>query len=168
MTRLLIPFGVVVALGMPPTWLAAERAPLLVSPRALAERTDVVVVDLRDGEAFRSAHLPGAVHWSWERCSTAAVASIRECLGRHGIDGAAPVAVYDQSGRPTPAAGRLLWLAEWAGVPSVSIVGGGFEEWRNAGLPIAGGDAPASPVTFVGRVRESVTAEREWLLSSGK
>lgn len=149
-----------------PACAAAGQGPLLVSPQALAARPGVVVLDLRDSTAFRMAHVAGAVHWNEEPCSTTTVDEVQECLGRHGIDGTAPLVAYDQLGRPSARAGRLLWLAEWGGVPSVAFIDGGFEAWQRSGLPIAGGevDVDVPSVGFSGKVRKSATAEQEWLL----
>src|SRR3954469_22154364 len=78
--------------------------------------------------------------------------------GRLGIGPGMHVVVYSRS---TPMwATRLWWMLRHAGFDDVSVLDGGFEAWRQAGLPLETGPHPHPPATFVTRPRPHLLASR--------
>jgi rhodanese-related sulfurtransferase len=89
---------------------------------------DVLVVDGRDEAAFGARHPAGALHLPFEE--------------RHETDVTPPAdrpvraaVVVMERGRALQARALAQWLArEWA-LPAVGTFRGGFEAWREKGLP---------------------------------
>ena len=90
-----------------------------------------VLVDVRDPAAVRAGYIPGAIG-----IPAADVKKVIEQLPDRKLK--APILVYDggngQAARPAAAA------ISAAGFANVTVVAGGFEGWKSAGLPIYAGD----------------------------
>lgn len=117
---------------------------------------DVLVVDVRfkledpgyGALAYAESHMPGAVYLDLDQdLSSPVVAGV---TGRHplpdpnvfearmrevGLRKSDLVIVYDDG--PGFYAARLWWLLIWLGHEKVSVVDGGLNAWRNAGLPMS-------------------------------
>jgi 3-mercaptopyruvate sulfurtransferase SseA len=78
------------------------------------------VIDLRRSMEFRKGHIPGAV-WS-----------IRPRIFAAAKGGTTTVLIADE---PDVAALAALDLAE-AGCKDIRLLGGGFDAWRTAGMPV--------------------------------
>jgi len=160
--------GLVGALLVAATQVAA--APPLVSPSWLASRLDtpdVVVLDIRndiDGggvEAYRQAHIPGAVHSSYTADGWR--------VARDGVPGMLPpiqdlealvgglgirpddhvVIVHAGTGASDfGSAARVFWTFEQLGHEAVSILDGGMRAWSAADLPAETGAVTPSPVAY--------------------
>jgi rhodanese-related sulfurtransferase len=109
-----------VELRMPPSIPVDEAAAAL---RAAA----AAVLDLRPGMAYRKGHIAGAV-WS-----------IRPRIGAARPPAGTIILVADE---PAVAALAQLDLAE-AGSKDVRLLAGGYDAWRDAGLPVEA--SPARP-----------------------
>lgn len=138
---LLLPFG------------PAAAAPL-VSPaelKTLADAGQVRIVDVRDAEAYALQHLPGAVsapyaRWRGPAANPGLVPPLPELTALVQELGLTPdtrtVLVYtgtDSSDFATAA--RSYWTLKSLGVTQLSILHGGLNAWRGAGLPVS--DRPA-------------------------
>lgn len=129
---------------------------------ARVAREDWVVLDCRfaldDPEAGRlrylEGHIPGAQHADLERdLSDPEISGVsgrhplprRDALSRKfrvwGVNPDSQLVAYD-AGNGAFAA-RLWWLARWLGHRAVAVLDGGFEAWREAGLPVD--KAPVAP-----------------------
>ncbi|GAA1482612.1 sulfurtransferase [Gordonia sinesedis] len=111
---------------------------------------------------YRAGHIPGAVYVDLEteladppspergRHPLPEVRRLQESARRWGVDGTAPVVVYDDTGNL--AAARAWWLLRWGGHPDVRLLDGGLDAWRAAGLRISTGDTAPRPgtVTLIG------------------
>lgn len=145
-----------------------ERVGPVVEPEALAQLlsrrpVEVKVFDVRDAAAYRKGHVEGAV-WldvkAWKDASFAAQTGLdhRQVwygrIGEIGIDGQAPVVIYDD-GSMTEAA-RIWFILQHFGVAEAGVVNGGypaitplFAKPRAAGgIVPAAASTPPSPVTF--------------------
>lgn len=81
---------------------------------------NVYVIDTRDADQFKKAHIPGAVNIDW-----------RQVLGRRAeLPGDRMVLVYCNAGTLSSQAGLALRLA---GMENVRILQGGMNEWRVKG-----------------------------------
>ena len=146
--------------SLPTPLLAPEDlARWLVDPELAG--APIRLLDARPGpaglEAYESGHLSGALHVDLER-DLAAVGPDPALGGRHplppldewsarlGVLGITPkhhVVVYDASGGANAAA-RAWWLLRAVGHQAVSVLDGGWQAAKEAGLPI---DAEAPWVT---------------------
>jgi thiosulfate/3-mercaptopyruvate sulfurtransferase len=118
--------------------------------------------------SYEGEHIPGAVFAdliadfsdpdaeSWftlpspERLATAA--------GALGVGDGARVVVYTQT--MPQFATRLWWLLRYAGFDAVSLLDGGLEAWREAGLPISDAHVTPAPRTFTPSPRSELLAVR--------
>lgn len=144
---------------------------VLIDANTLADLApeSVLIVDCRfaladpgQGEReFLEAHIPGAVYASLDRDLSDLS---KQGLGRHPLpepDAFAQtlarwgwrlgmrVVAYDDAGGALAAA-RLWWMLDAAGI-AASVLDGGWQSWREAGLPTESGEAaplPAAPVEF--------------------
>ncbi|APT93333.1 sulfultransferase [Corynebacterium phocae] len=64
-------------------------------------------------------------------------ANLQKWFQRWGLEDDRPVIVYDE-GRGLMA-GRAWWILRWAGIKDVSILDGGFQNWREQGYPTLAG-----------------------------
>ncbi len=114
--------------------------------------------DLKDADAgaasFQAGHIPGAVHLHLDRDLAGRVTpgktgrhplperdAFRQLLRSHGVDDAAQLVAYDDSGGLFAA--RLWWMARWAGHSAAAVLDGGYQAWlawRDAGVT-GGGEA---------------------------
>ena len=80
----------------------------------------IYVIDTRDADQFKKAHIPGAVNIDW-----------RQVLGRRAeLPSDRMVLVYCNAGTLSAQAGLALRLA---GMDNVRILQGGFSEWKAKG-----------------------------------
>lgn len=101
------------------------------------------VVDVRVGEDYAMGHIPGALHFSVYGVNTydtdeAPLRSFTHMwaslLGLHGITANDTIVVYDEIAGMSAA--RAFWFLEYLGHGDVHLLDGGFNAWRNAGLPV--------------------------------
>lgn len=82
--------------------------------------TNIYVIDTRDAEQYKKAHIPGAVNIDW-----------RKVLGRRSeLPGSKMVLLYCNSGTLSSQAAMALRVA---GMENVRILQGGFGEWKAKG-----------------------------------
>jgi rhodanese-related sulfurtransferase len=85
-----------------------------------ADWKNVYVIDTRDADQYKKAHIPGAVNIDW-----------RQVLGRRAeLPEDRMVLVYCNSGTLSAQAGLALRVA---GMENVRILQGGFNEWKAKG-----------------------------------
>ena len=119
---------------------------LLWSPQQLKDRLDgeqIVVLDLRQPEAYANGHIPGARSFDIFGISlidtrdgplNAFLWIIEHLIGAKGVSDNSTVVVHDAiSGER---AARLFWFMEFFGHEDVHMLNGGFNAWRAAGLPV--------------------------------
>ncbi len=81
---------------------------------------NITLIDTRDADQYKKAHIPGAVNIDW-----------RQVLGRRAeLPGDRMVLVYCNSGTLSAQAGLALRVA---GMENVRILQGGFSEWKAKG-----------------------------------
>ena len=121
--------------------------PLLISTGRLEELLDdpnTRIVDIRDDLAFDAGHIPNAVSYP---ASHALDPSSRIPGARHsdnrlsrvfatlGIGKDTFLVIYDDKGGHEAA--RILWIAQYMGHQSVSVLDGGFPKWQREDRPIS-------------------------------
>lgn len=156
------------------------RYKTLVSPGELAshvDRTDWVVVDCRydltnpdaGRRAWLEAHVPRAQYadlgkdlsgppiTDHGRHPMPSPDAMTTLFSRLGIFRGVQVVSYDQSDGAFAA--RLWWMLRYMGHDAVAVLDGGFNAWRDAGLPLHGGPEDTTPSVFKGSPRS------EWLVT---
>jgi len=130
----------------------------LISVHQAAQRQaddDVLVLDVRfkledpayGAQAYADSHVPGAVYLHLDQDLSSAI--VPGVTGRHplpdpdvfearmreiGLRKLDQVIVYDDG--PGFYAARLWWLLTWLGHTRVSVLNGGLNAWRRAGMPM--------------------------------
>lgn len=123
--------GVVVTSGLALAWQFLAKNAAGLNPAQvtlLINREDAVVVDVREADEFASGHLPEARHIP--------VGKLAERLGEIEKFKERPVILCCASGiRSAKACGEL----KKAGFARPYSLDGGFDSWRQAGLPVKKG-----------------------------
>lgn len=127
---------------------------------AHAKDTDLVIVDVRNDEHFGGEVIPDAIRMPWGQFRTtdpiAGVAGIfvgvnraQELLGEHGLQRTDRIVLYDSVERDGGAtASYVFWLLELLGHERVSILDGGIDAWKRAGLETSNEPAKLKPVLY--------------------
>jgi thiosulfate/3-mercaptopyruvate sulfurtransferase len=143
-------------------------------PATLSARlgsSGVKVIDVRVGEDYAMGHIPGALHFSVYGVNTydtdaAPLESFTRMwaflLGLRGITQEDTIVVYDEiSGM---SAARAFWFLEYLGHTDVHLLDGGFNKWRDSGLPVTrDAQAPKASVFKYEAVRGRVATYQDML-----
>lgn len=121
------------------------RADAVVSPDWLEKHPGAIVfhVGWNDADAYRDAHIPGAIHLDTNRIERpplwnfVADADLERALLALGVTRTSRVVLY---GGKTMAATRAGLAMLYAGVGDVRILDGGLAAWRASGRPVESGD----------------------------
>jgi thiosulfate/3-mercaptopyruvate sulfurtransferase len=156
----------------------AAGASRYANPQLLVETDEVAkmlgspgvrIVDLRSGVtgglAYRTGHVPGAVHLdAGELDDPAANAdgfpikpdAASALFGRLGIDQDTTVVAYDEGG--SMLAARLFFVLEYFGHQHVRVLNGGLAKWKREGRPLESPAPSIPPRHFELRPRREVLA----------
>lgn len=119
-------------------------------------------------EAYEQDHIPGAVYLDLEKELSGKVQShggrhplpdllvFKAVIEKAGIDNKKPVIVYD--GGEGCFAARCWWMLTYVGHPSVFILDGGYQEWKNANFPITTEIPNPQAVSFKINVQSTMLA----------
>lgn len=137
-------------------WLALHRG----EPK-------LVILDSRPEADYARGHLPGAVSVntsdylvdSSPQGERAFQQWLVETFSRAGIGSDDQVVVYDA--KLGPRAGRAYWFLCYAGQPTVKMLEGGFEAWRQKQLPVETGAGPQHAAT-----RYRLRPQKKWMSSA--
>lgn len=151
---------------LPPLVSAPDLAAVLDDPRIRVFDTTVVLdrpagggpyTPIPQRDAYRAGHVPGAAFVDLvddladtnapHPFALPAPERFAERAGALGIGEGTHVVVYAQESPMW--ATRLWWLLRFFGFDAISVLDGGLEAWRNAGLPLAAGEQAHPPATFV-------------------
>ena len=152
-------------------------ANLLIEPEALhsllAERDDLLLVDLSQPQVYEESHIPGAIHMqpslltSGEKPASGTMPSLSqlsERLSAIGLSEEKLVIAYDDEGGGW--AGRLIWTLDMIGHKHYLYVNGGIHAWVEAGLPIEGGHQKNLPGNYTATMaKQPPFMEKEEILS---
>lgn len=135
----------------------------------------LVIVDVRKIDEYKAGHVPGAVNLLGLYVTKDGLSNevpeaddLSEIIAEAGIDGKSTVVVVESGGARFAWATRVAWTLVYAGVPNVTILDGGYEEWVKAGKAVATGfeskDETDFEVTFV----DSYLATKDYLVKNLK
>src|SRR5438552_14066640 len=117
-------------------WAADELKDHLQDP-------ELVLMDLRPPEAYSNGHIPGARSFDIFGISLidtrpeplhAFLWMMEHLIQAKGVNTDSTVVVYDDIAGMRSA--RLFWFLEYFGHDDVHMLNGGFNAWRDAGLPV--------------------------------
>ena len=101
-------------------------------------REDLVVIDVR-GVAAYSSHIPGAVNSTWHEYSDPSSVSkgvlnpdlsqLEQKVRALGINQTSDVVIYSNPFDNWGDEGRMFWMLQYLGHPSVRILDGGWVKW---------------------------------------
>lgn len=123
-------------------------------------------------ELYQQGHLPNAIYANLDRDLSS---SITPNTGRHplpniealvkifsawGIDNITQVIVYDDN--IGMFASRLWWLLRWLGHDRVAVLDGGYQAWKEAGLPLTSHAPQIEPSQF------QVELQKGWVIETNE
>ncbi len=153
------------------------RPELLAEPDWLIDHLDdpgVRIIDCAVLEAYRRAHIPGAVHlpvhyYIKEQGPPGAdhgtfvmpPAEFEALMGRLGVSNDTLVVTYDDNNALVAA--RLWWVLRYYGHTNARVLNGGWHRWLTEGRPITFHATRPAPATFVARPNPDLIADAEYL-----
>lgn len=141
------------------------RPEMLVEPDWLWERRDdpsLRVIDCAVLEAYRRAHIPGAVglpvnFYLKDPANETFVMppeAFAALMGKLGVGDDTAVVVYDDNN--SLAAARAWWVLNYYGHTNVTVLNGGWHRWLTEGRPLTFHQRHPEPATFTPRPDESI------------
>ncbi len=141
-----------------------SQHPLLVTTAWLAaqpEDAGLVVIDASDPDAYRRAHIPGAVSISRaptlkSKANSRLVMEADEfepLARRLGVSNDTPVIIYDDNSSLNAA--REWWVFDRFGHKDVRVLDGGFNAWLDEGRALTSRSKRNEPGTFTAEIDDS-------------
>jgi thiosulfate/3-mercaptopyruvate sulfurtransferase len=129
-------------------WLHANLAELKTGKKYL-------LIDVRPQQAYRDSHIAHAINIPTDftfggRGNESRIGSpskIRSLFSRFGIQNHHHVILYDNGNLKNAA--RFFWVLETYGHRKISIVNGGFQQWKHKGLPVSQETKSIKPSNYV-------------------
>ena len=150
-----------------------SRPEMLVETDWLAEHLqDVCIVDCDNREAYRRAHIPGAVtfrghHYLKEKEGAPHIMGpeqFAETMGGLGIGDDTLVIAYD--GFSGLYATRLWWALNYYGHTRAAVLNGGWDAWLAEERPLTNAPARRAAARFSPQVNEELIARWEYIRDS--
>lgn len=146
---------------------------LLISSKDLYHRVNnsrnkITIIDTRSFSEYKNGHVPGAVnidlfqlHWfdTSKRGIEDFNRQTRILLSNIGIQRDSEVIFYDNVSGISAARG--VWLLLYFSHKMVSMLDGGFEEWKRAGYPIEVRSNPLLHSKFKGKINKKIISTAE-------
>lgn len=154
-----------------------KRPELLAEPDWLAEHADdpsMRIIDCATLEAYRRAHIPGAVglpshYYIKEEGPPGAdhgtfimpPAEFEALMGQLGISNDTLVVTYDDNNALVAA--RLWWCLKYYGHTNAKVLNGGWHRWLSEGRPVTFHQARPEKAPFTATPNPDVIADAEYL-----
>jgi thiosulfate/3-mercaptopyruvate sulfurtransferase len=151
---------------------AYARPELLAEPDWLAQNLDnpnVRIIDCAALEAYRRAHIPGAVQLpvhiyikeddpagSDHGVLVTPPAAFEELMGKRGVSSDTTVVTYDDNNALVAA--RLWWVLKYYGHTNAKVLNGGWHRWLSEGRPVTFHATRAPKVSFTATPNRDVYA----------
>ncbi len=148
--------------------------PILLEPRQLAdiaEREDLLIVDLSDASIYARHHIPGAVRLEYGRLLASRPPvmgllpdeeDLAATLATIGLRPETHVVAYDNE--TNNKACRFLWTLDVAGHRHFSLLNGGLKAWIAAGLPVDDKPRLVTPSRYPVRYSDEHCADKAYIL----
>jgi thiosulfate/3-mercaptopyruvate sulfurtransferase len=153
------------------------RPELLVDPEWVATHVNdpgVRLIDCATLEAYRRAHIPGAVHLpvhyyikedgppgSDHGTFVMPPAEFEALMGQLGVSNDTLVVTYDDNNALVAA--RLWWVLKYYGHDNTRVLDGGWHRWLTEQRPVTFHATKSPPATFKARPRADLIADAEYL-----
>lgn len=135
-------------------------------------REDLVIVDVR-GEGAYTSHIPGAVHSTWHEYSDPQATAkglvdpdasrLEQRLQALGINHSSDVVIYSNPFDNWGDEGRMFWMLQYLGHPSVKVLDGGWPKWTAEHRPYEHQPVRPKPGDFRISVQPEVMIEKNEL-----
>jgi len=134
-----------------PDWLAAH-----------VNDPDVRMIDCATLEAYRRAHIPGAVGLPVhiyikdpaDETFVMPPEGFEQLMGRLGVNNDTTVVTYDDNNALV--ATRLWWVLNYYGHTKTKVLNGGWHRWLTEGRPVTFHQTHAEPATFHAKPNEDL------------
>ena len=168
-----------VAVALPA--LAADPIVSAEDLAAMMDAGDVAVIDIRGPmggagpDDFAAAHIPGSAYepfspssaWMTKRDGVVGMlpetGALQATIRALGVDAGEQVVIVSSGlegkALSPAAAARVYWTFKVLGHDAVSILDGGFEAWRAAGLPVTDAETMVEPGDFTAAFRPEMIAD---------
>jgi thiosulfate/3-mercaptopyruvate sulfurtransferase len=153
------------------------RPELLVEPDWLAEHADdpdVRIIDCATLEAYRRAHIPGAVHLpvhyyikedgppgAEHGTFVMSPGQFEALMGKLGVSNDTLVITYDDNNALV--ASRLWWVLKYYGHTRARVLNGGWHRWLTESRPVTFHATRAPAASFKANPNEEIIADAEFL-----
>ena len=153
------------------------RPEILAEPEWLAEHAndpDVRIIDCAALEAYRRAHIPGAVqlpvHFYIKEDDPAGSdhgvlvtppAAFEKLMSQLGVGPDTTVVTYDDNNALV--ASRLWWVLNYYGHKKAKVLNGGWHRWLSEGRPVTFHATKAKPANFVAKPNADIYASVDLL-----
>lgn len=134
-----------------------------------ANDADVRIIDCATVEAYRRAHIPGAVqlpvHYYIKENDPAGTdhgtlvmppADFEALMGKLGVGPDTTVVTYDDNNALV--ASRLWWVLNYYGHSKAKVLNGGWHRWLTEDRPVTFHSTKAAPATFTAKPRPELNA----------
>ncbi|HPE88838.1 MAG TPA: rhodanese-like domain-containing protein [Spirochaetia bacterium] len=135
----------------------------------------LVIVDVRKIDEYKAGHVPGAVNLlgmyvakDGKSNEVPEADDLSEIIAEAGIDEKSTVVVVESGGARFAWATRVAWTLVYAGVPNVTILDGGYEEWVKAGKAVTTGFESKDETDFQVKFVDSYLATEDYLVKNVK
>jgi len=152
-----------------------NRLPVLISSDALEphlHQDNLLIVDMRDYDDYRHAHVPGAVHLDYADIAIAAspalgvlppAETLAHDLTQLGLTPQHHVVAYDDKAGVNAA--RLFWTLSVIQHPGgFSLLNGGFHDWYDAGKTASNSQPTIQPSEYNFVYQSNTQADRRYIL----
>jgi thiosulfate/3-mercaptopyruvate sulfurtransferase len=148
------------------------RPDLLVEPdwlQAHAQDANLRIIDCATLEAYRRAHIPGAVGLPvhiyiknpTDETFVMEPQQFKELMERLGVSDDTTVVTYDDNNALVAA--RLWWVLNYYGHTNAKVLNGGWHRWLSEGRPVTFHQTHAAPGSFTPRTNEALICRADAL-----
>ncbi len=148
-----------------------ENPDLLVETRWLDDHLgedSLKAIDVRTSTDYAKGHVRGALNLPIGKTDDADSSikgmvipkdQFEDLMGSLGIKNDDKVVIYDA--KITPFVGRLFWIMEYYGHKKVSVLNGGFQEWKLEGREVVQDDPDIKETTYKAKLDPNKNALRD-------
>lgn len=146
---------------------------ILLSPKELHEAVfdDSIIIDTRDPESYAAGHIEGAinVHDIFTYLATSSPEGMSELTAKFvsafsacGLDGNKTAVLYEESmNTGFGQSCRGYFLLSYLGYPSIKVLHGGLQAWKDENLPLSTDEVIPQSVDFPYSINESLMLNAE-------
>jgi thiosulfate/3-mercaptopyruvate sulfurtransferase len=123
---------------------------LIASPASI--KSDQVILDVRSEADYISGHIPGARSLYWKNLQNNGIlnpAQAKEALGRAGLSESDRLLVYGDS---SDGAAFVFWALSYLGHSNISLLDGGVDAVREAGVALTTNATSSRPSNYTVRI----------------